>query len=252
MTLQISVRLPLIPSIPFTIDMNSHSAFTDFPVIVEPPQAQADVLQWINNNRLQTLEQLQCYGAVLLRGFDLVTDLDFDAAVSAFDLPTFTYAGSLSNAVRMNRTDKVFTANEAPSDIEIFLHHEMAQTPRYPSKLFFFCEQAPDSGGATPLCRSDLLLTEMKRRLPVFVAHCASKGLRYTNVMPLAADSMSGQGRSWGSTLNCAEVAQAETRLRELGYNWQWLEDGSLQATTRSCLRSERRSPELKCSSINS
>jgi hypothetical protein len=37
----------------------------------------------------------------------------------------------------------VFTANEAPAEIEIFLHHEMAQTPRFPSHLFFFCEKSP-------------------------------------------------------------------------------------------------------------
>ena len=36
------------------------------------------------------------------------------------------------------------------------LHHEMAQTPLYPSRLFFFCEQPAAEGGATPICRSDV------------------------------------------------------------------------------------------------
>jgi hypothetical protein len=48
-------------------------------------------------------------------------------------------------------------ANEAPASVMLCLHHEMAQTPIHPSKLFFFCEQAAESGGATPLCRSDVL-----------------------------------------------------------------------------------------------
>ena len=53
----------------------------------------------------------------------------FDDFVAGFDLPNFAYDESLSNAVRHNRTPRVFTANEAPQDVEIFLHHEMAQTP---------------------------------------------------------------------------------------------------------------------------
>ena len=60
----------------------------------------------------------------------------FDDFVAGFNLPNFAYDESLSNAVRHNRTPRVFTANEAPQDVEIFLHHEMAQTPYYPSHLF--------------------------------------------------------------------------------------------------------------------
>ena len=68
----------------------------------------------------------------------------------SFDQENFSYAGSLSNAVRHNRTERVFTANEAPPDVSYF-HHEMAQTPVFPSKLAFYCEQAPTVGGATPV-----------------------------------------------------------------------------------------------------
>ena len=54
------------------------------------------------------------HGAVLFRGFPLATAEDFDAFVAAFDLPNFPYDESLSNAVRVNKTPRVFTANEAP------------------------------------------------------------------------------------------------------------------------------------------
>lgn len=212
--------------------MTELSASPDFPLVITAPDPVHDVPRWIEVNRNALLVQLEKHGAILLRGFDLVTDQDFDAAVSAFNLPGFTYEESLSNAVRTNRTEKVFTANEAPAEIEIFLHHEMAQTPVYPSKLFFYCEQAPGSGGATPLCRSDWLLTEMKRHMPGFVSKCQDYGLRYTNVMPSTADANSGQGRSWKSTLSCENEAQAERRLKHLGYRWEWQDDGSLRVTT--------------------
>ena len=208
-------------------DLSAH-----FPIIESAPSSGTDVFAWLTENRERLTAVVEQSGAILLRGFDLATDKDFDSAIGQFELPVFTYEESLSNAVRKNRTDKVFTANEAPPEIEIFLHHEMAQTPKYPSKLFFFCEQAAAEGGATPLCRSDSLLAEMKQQLPQFVEKCAEAGLKYTNVMPEVADAASGQGRSWKSTLSCATRGEAEARLTTLGYSWQWQDDGSLRVTT--------------------
>ena len=39
-------------------------------------------------------------------------------------------------------------------------------------------------------------------------------------------------GRSWQSTLSSESRKEAESRLQKLSYTWQWLEDGSLRATT--------------------
>ena len=171
-------------------------------------------------------------GAVLLRGF-AVPDADaFDAAVVGYGEPGFTYEESLSNAVRVNVTPRVFTANEAPPTTEIHLHHEMAQTPLYPGKLFFFCEVAAEEGGATPLCRSDLLYARLQEEDPANAAAFASRGVRYSNVMPSENDAGSGQGRSWRSTLGVDTRGAAEQRLLSLGYEWEWRDDDSLRATT--------------------
>src|SRR5262245_37436560 len=171
-------------------------------------------------------------GAVLFRGFPLRSAEDFDAFVAAFDLPNFPYDESLSNAVRVNKTPRVFTANEAPPSVTILLHHEMAQTPMYPSRLFFFCEQPAAEGGATPLCRSDVLWNRLSARCPVFAQNCEAKGLKYTNVMPAENDPHSGMGRSWQSTLRATTREQAEDRLRTLGYSFEWQADGCIKATT--------------------
>jgi hypothetical protein len=158
--------------------------------------------------------------------------VDFDAFIQFFGLKNFTYTDSLSNAVRRNRTERVFTANEAPANIAIYLHHEMAQTPVYPSALFFFCEHPAAVGGATPLCRSDVLLTQIETLMPDFVHACETKGVRYTNTMPDQEDLQSGQGRSWRSTLNAPDKAAAEAKLQSLGYQWQWLPEDNLRVTT--------------------
>lgn len=198
----------------------------------QQPADLAATLEWATRHRQRLLEQAGEHGAILFRGFPLRTAEDFDAFVAAFGLTNFAYKQSLSNAVRVNRTERVFTANEAPPDVTIFLHHEMAQTPIYPSRLFFFCEKPADSGGATPICRSDVLLERMVEQCPEFVEDCQTHGLKYSNVMPQDADLQSGMGRSWKDTFRAVDRHEAEQRMTELGYAWEWQSDGSLRATT--------------------
>ena len=206
-----------------------------FPLVLEcqSPSAPLDAAAtWVAGRRDELLRQAAEHGALLFRGFPLATAEDFDRFVAAFELTNFPYEQSLSNAVRVVRTPRVFTANEAPPSVTIYLHHEMAQTPIYPSRLLFFCEQPAAQGGATPICRSDVLWEKLAQCCPQFAHDCRAKGLRYSNVMPAANDAMSGMGRSWQSTLRAGSREEAEQRLRALGYSWQWLADGSLRATT--------------------
>lgn len=191
-----------------------------------------DLAAFLGANKAAVDAALSDAGALLFRGFDVPDPQAFDAAVEGYGEPGFTYEDSLSNAVRTNVTPRVFTANEAPPTTEIFLHHEMAQTPLYPAKLFFYCEIAAENGGATPLCRSDWVLERLAEQAPDFVSRVKQHGVRYTNVMPGDDDAGSGQGRSWRSTLSAADRAGAEARLAQLGYSWDWQEDGSLGATT--------------------
>lgn len=186
---------------------------------------------WASDNRDELLSLATKHGAVLIRG--MVGDVEgFDAVVRSLGLENFPYKKSLSNAVRVNRTDRVFSANEAPASVRIHFHHEMAQTPLFPKWIMFSCEIAPSEGGATPLCRSDVLFERLQSECPDFAKACEDRGLSYTNVMPGFDDAQSGMGRSWKSTLGVEDKDGAEARLRELGYSWEWLEDGCLRATT--------------------
>ena len=195
-------------------------------------KTQQECSDWIKLNATELEARLRESGAILFRGFPVNSAETFDEFSHSFGYPNFTYKESLSNAVRINFTERVFTANEAPKDVEIFLHHEMAQTPISPSKLFFFCKSAADKGGETPLCRSDMLFEDLAEQMPALAADFVSKGLQYTTQMPAEDDPNSGQGRSWKSTLSVQDASEAEQKLDQLGYSWEWLADGSLRATT--------------------
>lgn len=189
-------------------------------------------LEWIERHLDRLAQLLTDHGAILFRGWPITVPQDFDEFVGRFPWDNFPYEKSLSNAVRVNKTDRVFTANEAPAEIEIFLHHEMAQTPIFPTRIFFCCLEAADKGGQTPICRSDLLFDRLHESYPTFVRDCEERGLKYSNVMPAENDFASGMGRSWQSTLSVDSKEAAANRLNELGYTAEWLENGCLRATT--------------------
>lgn len=208
---------------------------SNFPVawVCNEPKSRLDqAIQWVGQHTEELTKSASECGAVLFRGLPLYTAEDFDQFVTAFGYDNFEYRKSLSNAVRTNFTERVFSANEAPAEVTIYLHHEMAQTPVFPSKLFFFCQKAAEAGGATPLCRSDWLFEAMQEQLPEFAAACEAKGLKYTTVMPGADDAASGMGRSWQSTFRADAKTAAEQQMSELNYAWEWLKDGCLKATT--------------------
>ena len=204
-----------------------------FPLALEVKTASLkESCAWARDNAADISAQASEHGVVLMRGLPLASSEDFDAVVTAFGFQNFSYEDSLSNAYRINYTPRVFSANEAPPEVTIFLHHEMAQTPIYPSKLFFFCQTTPNEGGATPICRSDILWEKLTKQLPDFANACQEKGLKYSNVMPAAADKDSGMGRSWQSTFSAESREAAEARMTELDYSWQWQDNGDLRATT--------------------
>lgn len=187
---------------------------------------------WLSERRDELLALAAKHGTVFFRGFPAERVEAFDEIVRTLEVPNFPYEKSLSNAVRYNRTERVFSANEAPPDVKIFLHHELAQTPLYPRWILFYCEVAADEGGASPICRSDVLYDRLAEACPGFVRDCESRGLLYSNVMPGANDTRSGMGRSWPDTLGVESREEAEARMRELNYSWQWQDDGCLRATT--------------------
>ena len=189
---------------------------------------------WLKENKIFIELKLEEHGAIIFKDLPVKTAEDFDQFVSFFNYETFTYEESLSNAVRINKTDKVFTANEAPREVEIFLHHEMAQTPTYPKNIFFFCKSASETGGETPLCRSDQLYEALLKADKALVESFEKFGVIYNSIMSSGDELISGQGRSWQKTLGVSSKNDAEEKLSKLGYSWNWIEDDNLSVTTKT------------------
>ncbi len=122
------------------VEGQQHHGDSLFPYVLlcqDPNASLASAAEWVTSQRSELLAWATKHGAVLLRGFPVTRAEDFDVLIESLGLPNFPYEKSLSNAVRVNRTPRVFSANEAPPDVQIFFHHEMAQTPLLPALDFF-------------------------------------------------------------------------------------------------------------------
>lgn len=87
------------------------------------------------------------------------------------------------------------------------------QVPEFPSKLFFFCEVEPGSGGETPIVLSHIVYERMKHKYPDFVEQLEQHGLIYTRVLGEKDDPSSPIGRGWKSTFLTEDKSIAEERF---------------------------------------
>lgn len=197
------------------------------PLILQCTAPAADVASaaaWVREHQAAIEAAMAAHGAVLFRGFPLRCAEDFDAFVSGFaGWEDLSYSRSMSFAVRKRCTERICTTNEGKSGGLIF-HHEQAQTPLWPSKLFFCCEKPaePGDGGATGLVSSHRVFEELKRLHPAFADKCRAVGVRYTVFAGPEQDASKGAGRSWKSFFHVETRAECEEKMRRGGWEWAW------------------------------
>mgnify|MGYP003387089601 CR=1 FL=1 len=84
-------------------------------------------------------------------------------------------------------------------------HHELAQTPKPPTHLYFFCEVAPLTGGETPILISAELYDRLAVKHEKYLEYIEKVGVKYVRVMPEVDDPTSAIGRGWKSTFLCED-----------------------------------------------
>jgi len=204
-----------------------------FPLTLSPKSPSSLTLfeEWLTNNKPTVEKYLEDHGAVLFRGFPIGSPEDFARFVLALKFENFPYVGG--NAVRRSVVDDiVITANEAPAKERIPWHHEMAQVPVFPRKLFFYCQTPAETGGETPILLSNELYEKLLVKQPKCVELVEKEGVIYTRVMTSYDRPESSIGRGWKSTFKVETKEEAEAKLKEKGYRWEWLEEDRLREIT--------------------
>lgn len=198
-----------------------------------PAPSVATLCQWLTQNAQTVQQWAMQHGALLLRGFPIDSAGDFDRIRQAFPMHPMPYFGGA--AVRkLVFGEHIFTTNESPPSEPIPYHHELSQTPEPPDYIAFYCETPAASGGETPLLDSRAMYQFIAQRFPHFTQNIEALGVKYVRVLPDEDDPSSAIGRSWRSTWQTDDRAQAEKRMREHGMQWTWLPGGELKTITRA------------------
>ncbi|KAL9999949.1 putative TauD/TfdA-like domain, taurine dioxygenase TauD-like superfamily [Helianthus debilis subsp. tardiflorus] len=204
--------------------INKDATQTTFPTVLIP-NGDHNLKNIIRDHKPWLQSVLHKTGAILFRGFSSVSSAsDFNDVVEAFGFDELPYVGGA--APRTNVVGRVFTSNESPPDQKIPFHHEMAQVPKFPLKVFFFCEVEPKVGGETPIVLSHVIYDKMKQKYPEFVDRLEQHGLIYTRVLGEDDDPSSPIGRGWVSTFMTKDKDVAEERAAKLGMKLEWTDDG--------------------------
>jgi alpha-ketoglutarate-dependent taurine dioxygenase len=153
--------------------------------------------------------------ALVFRGFDVPAG----AAEPVLDL---LVPGRLpyvhGNSPRTRVGGNLYTSTEYPPQFTISMHNEMAYAHRWPARLMFLCETAPQSGGATPVLDGELWLSALDRE----IRDAFAGGVCYIQNLH---DGL-GFGKSWQDTFETDDRAAVERFLKDSEAQWAWGPEG--------------------------
>ncbi|MFF7992061.1 TauD/TfdA family dioxygenase [Kitasatospora xanthocidica] len=163
------------------------------------------------------------HGGLLIRGLGL-PDIDaFHRTVTRFGHPVLaSYRGG--DTPRSAVAEGVFTSTEYPARFEISLHNEMSYAHAWPSRLFFHCVVAAESGGATPVCDGRALLADLPEAVR---ERYTGRGVTYRQHLHGGL----GLGKSWQSTYETDDRAVVEKFLAEAEAEYEWTAEGGLRVS---------------------
>ena len=210
----------------------------DFPLIIKPSdpdiaKEKSNFLKWVSTHGEELHNKLIQHGAILFRGFPVESANDFEAMLNHSRYKNMPYVGGAAPRNQVTES-RIITANESPASEKIPFHHEMAQVPNPPGYIFFYCETASETGGATSILHSAEICETFRNIDENFFNKVEEQGVRYIRIMPNDTDTSSAIGRSWRETFQVQTKAEAEKVMREAGMSWTWLENGDVRTETKT------------------
>jgi alpha-ketoglutarate-dependent taurine dioxygenase len=182
------------------------------PALVRPAAAGASAADWIRGNRPAVDTLVHRAGAVLFRGFGVTGAADFRAVMDALSPRVLEY-GERSSP-RSQVQDGVYTSTEYPADQPIVPHNEQSYTLNWPTRIVFYCERAPTTGGRTPLVDSRRVLAGLR---PQTVQRFERLGVRYVrNYLP-------GLSLPWQEAFQTDSRDEVAAYCAAEGIDAQWL-----------------------------
>jgi alpha-ketoglutarate-dependent taurine dioxygenase len=156
--------------------------------------------------------------ALVFRGFGLGAEA-LDEVIDQLLSTRLAYVHG--NSPRTKVGANLYTSTEYPAEFTISMHNELSYSHSWPARLLFYCQQAAQTGGATPVVDAAAWLAALDPE----VRDAYRGGVRYMQNM----HGGRGFGKSWQDTFETGDRAAVEAFLAGAGASWEWKADGGLR-----------------------
>ncbi|BBD60572.1 taurine catabolism dioxygenase TauD/TfdA [Nostoc sp. HK-01] len=189
----------------------------DLPLVISPDINNVDLTGWADANRKFIEDKLLLNGAILFRGFNITTALEFGRFGLAICSELFNENGEHP---RTSLNGKVYTPVFYPSDRKLLWHNENSFNHRWPKKILFGCRQPAAQGGETPIVDSRQVFQRLNPKIrEKFIEKQVMYVRNYGN----------GLGLNWETVFQTKNRSEVEAICQQNFVNFVWKPDGSLR-----------------------
>jgi alpha-ketoglutarate-dependent taurine dioxygenase len=179
--------------------------------MISPSVPGVDLIRWAEMSKTELQRILSRSGAILFRGFGVISESDLERFIQAISGQPLAYVERSSP--RSQVAGNIYTSTEHPPDQPIFLHCENSYQKTWPLKIFFCCQIQAQSGGETPIADTRRIL---KRIRPEILQTFENKGVMY--VRNFGPDL----GLSWQTVFQIDDRSKVEQYCAEMGIECAW------------------------------
>jgi len=194
------------------------AAEVGLPLVISPQNVTLDIVEWSKSNQSFIETNLHKYGAILFRGFSVVSPVDFERFALTLCSDLFQENGEHvpANIGSGNLYTPVFYAPEK----KLLWHNENSFNESWPMKILFFCGQPAVRGGETPIADSRRVF---QRIAPSIREPFLRKGVMYQR------NYGDGLGLPWQTVFRTEKKEDVESYCQEAGVAWEWKDDNRLR-----------------------
>ena len=187
------------------------------PLLITPDVEDVDLVEWAGNNRDVIEAKLLQHGAILFRGFNVGSVSDFESFAKAVCPDLF---GDYGDLPREELGGQVYGSTPYPAEERILFHNESSHMHRWPMLIWFYCVQAAETGGESPIvdCREIYQSLE-----PSIREQFERKGLLYVR------NFTDGLDVSWQRFFQTDDRARVEDYCRKASIEFEWREGNGLR-----------------------
>jgi ribulose-5-phosphate 4-epimerase/fuculose-1-phosphate aldolase/alpha-ketoglutarate-dependent taurine dioxygenase len=177
-----------------------------------------DIVEWTDTNKVLIDEAFSKHGALLFRGFALEGEKQFNVFTQHLSNELMDY--SEPSTPRSKVVEKVYTSTEYPKEQFIAMHNEHSYSNSWPHKIWFYCSQAPLTGGETPIADSRRVYETID---PAIREEFIRKGVMYVRNFSNDMDL------PWTVVFQTDKKEEAEAYCRKANITFEWKADGNLR-----------------------